>query len=100
MDTTGKIKSTMKITGENVLEFSDLKLNIAEGKIRVDVYAKPANVLAALQLTPVAQKNICNIAKRIALRLTRICNEDETFDRRSTEYQNYLIARKRNTMTC
>ena len=26
--------------------------------------------------------------------LRRICNDDETFDKRSTEYQNYLIARE------
>ena len=33
----------MKIAGENGLEFLDLKLKIAEGKIRVDLYAKPTN---------------------------------------------------------
>ena len=82
MDTTGKIKSTMKITGENFFGFSDLKSKVAEGKIRVDVYAKSANVLAALHLTPATQKNICNIAKDIALRLRRIYNNDETFNKR------------------
>ena len=50
-------------------------------------------VLATLLLTPVAQK-ICNIPKGISLRLRRICDDDETFDKRSTEYQNYLIARE------
>ena len=43
MDTTGKIKFTMKIAGENGLQILDLKLKIAEGNIRVDVYAKPTN---------------------------------------------------------
>ena len=32
MDTTGKIKFTVKIAGKNDLEFLDLKLKIAEGK--------------------------------------------------------------------
>ena len=43
MDTAGKVKFTMEIAGENGLEFLDLKLKIAEGKIRVDVFAKPTN---------------------------------------------------------
>ena len=52
-------------------------------------------VLATLHLTPVTQKiYICNIPKGIALRLRRICDDDEVFDKRSTEYQNYIIARE------
>ena len=43
MDTADKIKFTMEITGETGLEFSDLKMKIAEGKIRVDAYVKPSN---------------------------------------------------------
>ena len=43
IDSTGKIKFTMEIAGENGLEFLHLKLKIAEGKIRVDVYAKSTN---------------------------------------------------------
>ena len=34
----------MEIAGDNGLEFLDSKLNIAEGKIRVDVYAKPVTL--------------------------------------------------------
>ena len=44
IDRTGKIKFTMEIAGDNGLEFMDSKLNIAEGKIRVDVYAKPVTL--------------------------------------------------------
>ena len=40
------------------------------------------------------KNNICTIPKGITLRLRRICDDDETFDKRSTEYQNYLIARE------
>ena len=35
MDTTGEIKFTIETANENGLEFLDLKLKIAEGKIRV-----------------------------------------------------------------
>ena len=45
----------MKIAGENGLEFLDLKLKIAEGKIRVDLYANQLIVLATLHLTLVTQ---------------------------------------------
>ena len=50
-------------------------------------------VLATLHLTPVTQK-ITPVTYLKALRLRRICDDDETFDKRSTEYQNYLIARE------
>ena len=43
MDTADKIKFTMEITSETGLEFLDLKMKIAEGKIRVDAYVKPSN---------------------------------------------------------
>ena len=39
------------------------------------------------------KNNITNIPRGIAHRLRRICNDDETFEKRSSEYQNYLIAR-------
>ena len=92
----------MEIAGENDLEFLDLKLKIAEGKIRVDVYTKPTNSFSYTSPnTSYPKNNICNIPKDTALRLRRICdddddddNDDETFDKLSTEYQNYLIARE------
>ena len=39
------------------------------------------------------RKNINNLPRGIALRLKRICDSDENFAARSTEYKNYLIAR-------
>ena len=57
MDTTVKIKFTMEIASENGLEFLDLKLKIVEGKIKVDVHAKPTNSFR-LHLAPVTQKII------------------------------------------
>ena len=73
----------------------DLKLKFAEGKIRVDVCAKPTNSFSYTSPNICYPKNnICNIPKGIALKLRRICDDDKTFDKRSTEYQNYLIARE------
>ena len=54
----------------------------------------PPIVLAIPHLTPTIQKKkTYAIYLDIALRLTRICNNDETFEKRSSEYQNYLYAR-------
>ena len=50
-------------------------------------------VLAVPHLTPAIQNNICNIPRGIVLWLRRICADDETFKKRSSDYQNYLIAR-------
>ena len=73
----------------------DLKLKFAEGKIRVDVCAKPTNIFSYTSPnTCYPKNNICNIPKGIALRLRRICDNDKTFYKRSIEYQNYLIARE------
>ena len=95
MDTTGKIKVTMEITDENGLGFSDLKLKITEGKTRVDVYEKPTNSFSYTSPNTCYPKNtIWNIPKSIALRLRCISDDDKTFDKHSTEYQNYLIARE------
>ena len=96
MDTPSKMKFTMETSSENGFKMVlDLKLKIAEGKIIVDVYAKPTNSFSYTSPnTCYPKRNICNIPKGIVLRLRSICNDDETFDKRSTEYQNYLIARE------
>ena len=95
VDATGKIKFTMSVANELVLEFLDLSLHIEEhNKICVDVFAKPTKSFTyVLPSTCHPKKNINNVLKGIALRLTRICDTDEKFDIRSCEYQNYLIAR-------
>ena len=94
MDKTGKIKFTMEIASDTGLEFLDLKLKISEGKIRVDVFAKSTNRFSyTTPNTCYPKNNKFNIPRGIALRLRRICDNDETFKKRSSEYQNYLIAR-------
>ena len=83
MDKTGKIKFTMEIAGGTGLEFFDLKLKINEGKIRVDVYAKSTNSFSSTTPnTCYPKNNICNTARGTALRLRRICDDDETFENR------------------
>ena len=94
MDKTGKVKFTMEIAGDTGFEFLDLKLKIDEGKIRVDIFAKSTNSFSyTTPNTCYPKSNICNIPRGIALRLRRICDDDENFKKRSSEYQNYLIAR-------
>ena len=95
VDTPGKIKFTMSVANESVLEFLDLSLHIDKHKkICVDVFAKPTNSFTyVLPSTCYPKKNINNVPKGIALRLRRICDTDEKFDIRSYKYQNYLIAR-------
>ena len=59
------------------------------------MYANPTNSFSYTSPnTCYSKNNICNIPRGIALTLRRICDDDETFDKRSTEYQNYLIARE------
>ena len=84
----------MSVAIESVLGFLDLSFHIDEhNKICVDVFAKPTNSLTyVLSSTCYPKKNI-NVPKGIALRLRRICDTNEKFDIRSSEYQNYLIAR-------
>ena len=84
----------MEIAGETGLEFLDLKLKISEGKIRVDAYAQSTNSFSyTTPNTCYLKNNTWNIPRGIALRLRRICDDDEIFKKRSSEYQNYLIAR-------
>ena len=83
----------MEIAGDTGLELLDLKLKINEGKIRVDVYSKSTNSFSyTTPNTCYPKNNICNTPRGIALRLRRICDDDDTFEERSSEYQNYLIA--------
>ena len=84
MDKTGKIKFTMEVAGDTGLGFINLKLKIKEGKIRVDVYAKSTSSFSYTTTnTCYPKNNIWNIRRGIALRLRRICDDDETFEKRS-----------------
>ena len=90
-----KIQFTMEIAKDS-LEFLDLKLmfNKESKKISVDVFSKATNSFTyVLPNTCFPKSNIENIPKGVALRLRRICDSDNKFEKRSKEYQNYFIAR-------
>ena len=60
----------------------------------VDTYSKPTNSFTYVDpKTCYPSRNISKIPQGIALRLRRICDSDEKYERRSNEYQSYLIAR-------
>ena len=80
----------------DTLEFLDLKLKFdkASKQISVDAFAKDAGSFTyGLPSAYFPKNNIENLPKDVALRLRRICDSDEKFEKDSTEYQNYLIAR-------
>ena len=94
IDSTGKIKFTMKVQEEERIEFLGLELKLENSKIAVDVFAKPKNSFTYVLPTSFCpRKSLNNIPRGIALGLRRICDTDEKFNSRSIEYKNYLIAR-------
>ena len=95
IDASGKIRFTMETETENGLDFLDLRLKLKGcNKIAVDVYSKPTNSFTYVDpKTCYPSRNINKIPEGIALRLRRICDSDEKYEKRSNEYQNYLIAR-------
>ena len=95
VDPTKTIQFTMEVATDT-LEFLDLKLKFdKESKqISVDVFVKDTGSFTyVLPSTCFPKNNIENIPKGVALRLRRICYSEEKFEKHSTEYQNYLIAR-------
>ena len=81
---------------EDSLEFLDFKLkfDIETKHISVDVFFKTTDSFTyVLPSTCFPKSSIENIPKGVALRLRRICDSDEKFNKRSEEYQNYFIAR-------
>ena len=88
----------MQVQHEYGTEFLDLKLkNVENGKIAVDVFAKPTSSFTyVLPTSGYPRKSLNNIPHGIALLLRRIWDTNEKFDSRSIEYKNYLIARDYN----
>ena len=91
----GKIKFTMEVADqEKGLEFLDLRIKCVDGKLSVDVFAKPTNSFTNVKpSTCYPRKSINNVPRGIALRLRRICDTDEKFESRANEYKQYLLAR-------
>ena len=73
MDKAGRTNCTNKIASGTGLKLLDLKLKIFEGKIRVDIFAKPTNTFSyTTPNTYHSMKNIWNIPKGVALKLDAI----------------------------
>ena len=80
----------------DTLEYLYLKLKFyKESKqIAVDMFVKDnISFTYVPSSTCFSKHNTENIPKGAALCLRRICDSDEKFEKHSTEYQNYLIAR-------
>ena len=81
---------------DNKLEFVDLNLQFdnVHNTISIDVYSKPTNSFTyVMPTTCYPNRNIENVPEGVALRLRRICDSDDKFQTRSSEYQQYFLAR-------
>ena len=84
----------MHVQDEDGIEFLDLKLKLENGKIAVDLFAKPTNSFTYVLPTGCyPRKSISNIPRSMALCLRGICDTDEKFNSRSIEYKKYFITR-------
>ena len=94
IDSTVKIKFNMQVQDKDGIEFLDLKLKYENGKIAVDVFAKPINSFTyVLPTSCCLRKTLNNIPHGIALRLRHICDTDEKINSRAIEFKNSLIDR-------
>ena len=92
---TKKIQITVEVA-TGTLEFLGLKIKFDKEikQIYVDVFTKETySSTYVLHSTCFPKNNVENIPKDVALRLRKICDSDKKFEKRSAEYENYLIAR-------
>ena len=89
MYSTRRIEFTMQLQDDYGREFLDLKLKFENGKIAVDIFAKPPNSFTCLLLTSCyPRENPNNIPHGIPLRLRHICNIGKKFNSKATVYKN------------
>ena len=96
IDNTKKIQFTMEVA-KDILEFLDLQLKFDKVSklISVDIFSEATNSFTYVIPSTCFPKTIIeNIPKGVASRLRRICDSDSKFEKRSAEYQKYLIARE------
>ena len=87
------LKYTMEV-GENVICLLDLKTAIDNNKMTTTVYSKPTDSHLYLEASSCHNESSKNgIIKGVALRLKRICSTVEEFQKKSSEYMAYLVAR-------
>jgi hypothetical protein len=90
------IKFTSEISNDNHI-FLDTTSRIEDNKIQFDLYTKPTDKHQYLLPTSCHPKHCCkNIPYSLALRVRRICSQENTFDKRSKELEKHLNARNYN----
>ena len=90
IDTTGKIKFTVPVANEYILEFLYLSWNLNEQKTSVLLFMPSLRIVLRMCfiLHVILKRNMNNIPKGIALKLSRISISDEKLGMRSDDYQN------------
>ena len=94
---TNRFHSTIKFTAEYSKEegnFLDVNIKIIDGKLKTDLFVKPTDMHQFLD------PNSCHpyhckkgIPYSQALRLNRICLDNETFDRCCNDLEKWLMER-------
>ena len=88
IDAPGKIRFTVETETQNGLEFLELRLKLKGfNKITVNFYSKPTKSFTYIApKTCYPSRNINKIPEGIDLKLRRICDSDEKYEKRSNEY--------------
>ena len=92
--------STIKFTAEYSKEevnFLDVNIKLIDGELKTDLFVKPTDTHQFLDLTschPYHCKK--GIPYSQAVRLNRICSDNETFDRRCNDLGKWLMERGYN----
>ena len=91
------IKFTSEVTTDNHV-FLDTISHIAEDNtIKVDLYSKPTDTHQYLLTSSCHPKHCCkNIPYSLALRIRRICSDENTFEQRADELSKHLLNRGYN----
>ena len=88
---------TIKLTADwskTLINFLDVTVSIAEGVIETDLYVKPTDSQQYLLLSS-CHPFYCKkgISYSQALRLNRICSNNEFFDKRCNDLEKHLLER-------
>ena len=97
IDNINKMHPTIKFTADwskTSINFLDVTVSIAEGVIETDLYVKPTDSHQYL-LSSSCHPFYCKkgIPYSQALRLNRICSNNEFFDKRCNDLEKYLLER-------
>ena len=92
--------STIKFTAEYSKEevnFLNVNIKLIDGELKADLFVIPTDTHQLLDPTSCHPYNCKKgIPYRQALRLNRICSDNETFDRRCNDLEKWLMERGYN----